>query len=120
MAGTLQGKVSLWDVAKQAVRVECEKHETSGVTRMLWAPGHNLICGTLDGNVRGYDDRSGQQKVSFFLFCFTKHLLMYYFCCFSLYFKDTWEKFIMSFDKKKTLLLTVSDDTAKLITSFLL
>lgn len=62
--GTLQGKISLWDVGKQAVRVECENRDPSGVTRMIWAPGHNLICGTLEGSVKGFDGLTGQQKVN--------------------------------------------------------
>ncbi|XP_037032701.1 angio-associated migratory cell protein isoform X2 [Bradysia coprophila] len=61
--GTLQGKISLWDIAKQAVRVECEKGG-SGVTKLFWAPNHTLFCGTLDGAIRAFDGRSGQLKFS--------------------------------------------------------
>ncbi len=61
--GTLQGKISLWDIAKQAVRVECENTD-SGVTKLLWAPNHTLLCGTLDGSIRAFDGRSGQLKVT--------------------------------------------------------
>lgn len=61
--GTLTGKISLWDVPKQAVRLECENTEVSGVTRLLWTPGQTLLCGTLAGLVKGYDGRSGQLKV---------------------------------------------------------
>lgn len=64
VTGTLEGKISLWDIAKQAVRVECENTNAgSGVTKLFWAPSHTLFCGTLDGTIRAFDGRSGQQKV---------------------------------------------------------
>lgn len=65
VVGTLQGKISLWDIAKQAVRVECENASSSGVTKLFWAPNHTLFCGTLDGAIRAFDGRSGQLKVNF-------------------------------------------------------
>lgn len=61
--GTLQGKISLWDISKQAVRAECEKTLT-GITRLLWAPNYTILCGTLDGSVQAFDGRNGQHKVS--------------------------------------------------------
>lgn len=121
LTGTLQGKVSLWDVGKQAVRVECENNNPSGVTRMIWAPGHNLICSTLSGTVKVFDGRSGQQKVldkdilfeTFKLnvgFLFPQTILS----------GHTSEIYEMSYNKSKSLLLTTSDDnTAKLFTSFI-
>lgn len=63
IVGTLQGKISLWDIAKQAVRVECENTH-AGVTKLFWAPNHTLLCGTLDGAIRAFDGRSGQLKVN--------------------------------------------------------
>lgn len=63
VVGTLQGKISLWDIAKQAIRVECENTDSSGVTKLFWAPNHTLLCGTLDGAIRAFDGRSGQLKV---------------------------------------------------------
>lgn len=99
--GTLEGRISLWDVGKQAVRTECEKSDDmSGVTRMLWAPGHNLLCSTLSGNVKVFDGRTGQLKRTL-----EGH---------------TSEIYDISYDKNKSLLLTTSEDnTAKLFTSFL-
>lgn len=99
--GTLEGRISLWDVGKQAVRVECEKSNPSGVTRMLWAPGHNLMCSTLSGNVKVFDGRTGQLKQTL-----QGHR------------SDIYD---MTYNKSKALLLTTSDDnTAKLFTSFLM
>lgn len=61
--GTLTGQISLWDVPKQSVRLECEKTDVSGVTRLLWVPGQTLLCATLAGIVKGFDGRTGQLKV---------------------------------------------------------
>lgn len=99
--GTLEGRISLWDVGKQAVRTECEKaDDMSGVTRMLWAPGHNLMCSTLGGNVKVFDGRTGQLKRTL-----EGH---------------TSEIYDLVYDKKRSLLLTTSEDkTAKVFTSFL-
>lgn len=68
--GTLTGKVSLWDIGKRTVRVECENIQPSGVTRMLWAAGHNLVCSTLDGCVKCFDGLTGRQKVRMEFFYF--------------------------------------------------
>lgn len=62
--GTLQGKISLWDINKQAIRAECESSDPVGITRLLWAPKYTIVCGTLDGSVRAFDGRSGQNKVN--------------------------------------------------------
>lgn len=62
--GTLRGKVSLWDISKQAVRAECENDDPTGITKILWAPTYTLLCGTLDGSVRAFDGRNGQHKVN--------------------------------------------------------
>lgn len=61
--GTLQGKVSLWDVNRQAVRVECQNFDDTGITKIAWAPTYTLLCATLEGSVRGFDGRSGERKV---------------------------------------------------------
>lgn len=94
--GTLEGKISLWDVAKRAVRVECERSPVpSGVTKMLWAPGQNLVCATLAGAVKVFDGRTGALKRTL-----EGHRSDIYDMCYS---------------KAKQLLMTVSDDgTAKL------
>lgn len=94
--GTLEGNISLWDVAKQAVRVECERSPVpSGVSKMLWAPGQNLVCATLSGAVKVFDGRTGALKRTL-----EGHRSDIYDMCYS---------------KEKQLLMTVSDDgTAKL------
>lgn len=62
--GTLAGKVSLWDVNKQTVRMECKNNEPTGITKILWTPNHTLLCATLDGSIRAFDGRSGERKVT--------------------------------------------------------
>lgn len=64
--GTLQGKVSLWDVNRQTVRIECKDNDNVGITKMVWAPKFTLICGTLDGSVKAFDGRNGEKKVTIF------------------------------------------------------
>lgn len=61
--GTLQGKVSLWDVNRQAVRFECQNDDPVGITKLIWAPNYTLLCATLDGSIRQFDGRNGQSKV---------------------------------------------------------
>lgn len=60
--GTLEGKVTIWDVPKQSVRCECDLGHPIGVTRTLWAPEQTLVVGTLSGMIKGFDARSGQEK----------------------------------------------------------
>lgn len=66
--GTLQGKISLWDINRQAIRMECKNDEPTGITKILWAPKQTLLCATLDGSVRAFDGRSGEKKVCNFIF----------------------------------------------------
>lgn len=66
--GTLQGKISLWDINRQAIRMECKNDEPTGITKILWAPKFTLLCATLDGSVRAFDGRSGEKKVCNFRF----------------------------------------------------
>lgn len=61
--GTIQGNVSIWDVSKQAPRAECDYKDPVGVTRLLWAPNYKILCSTLDGSIRIFDGRNGEQKV---------------------------------------------------------
>lgn len=62
--GTLLGKISLWDISKQAIRAECQNDDPVGITCLVWAPRYTILCGTLDGSVRAFDGRNGQHKVS--------------------------------------------------------
>lgn len=65
---------------------------------MLWAPGHNLICTTLAGDVKVFDGRSGQQK--------------------AILKGHTSEIYDLSYSKTRSLILTTSDDkTAKIFTA---
>ncbi|XP_055591792.1 angio-associated migratory cell protein isoform X2 [Uranotaenia lowii] len=60
--GTLNGKVTIWDVARQTARVECEDHNRTGVTKLLWGKDCSLIGGTLGGVIKVWDLRSGALK----------------------------------------------------------
>lgn len=62
--GTLEGKVSLWDVNRQAIRFECQNRNPTGITKIVWGPKHTILCATLDGSIRIFDSRNGQHKVS--------------------------------------------------------
>lgn len=63
-SGTLQGKITIWDITKQTVRAECDDggHPT-GVTVAKWLPEMTLVVGTLDGTIKLFDGRSGQSKL---------------------------------------------------------
>ncbi|XP_055529219.1 angio-associated migratory cell protein [Wyeomyia smithii] len=60
--GTLYGKVTIWDVARQSARVECENSTGKGITRLLWGKDCTLIGGTLGGYIKVWDLRSGALK----------------------------------------------------------
>lgn len=62
--GTLTGSVTIWDVARQLLRHQCTKpeNEVNGVTKMFWVK-NNLMTGCLDGSIRAYEGRSGEQCV---------------------------------------------------------
>lgn len=62
--GTLTGRISLWDINRQSIRLECQPNDgLVGITKIIW-PTENLIaCGTLDGSVQVYDVRNGQNVV---------------------------------------------------------
>uniref|UniRef100_A0A182M044 Uncharacterized protein n=1 Tax=Anopheles culicifacies TaxID=139723 RepID=A0A182M044_9DIPT len=60
--GTLQGKVTIWDVARQTKRVECADEDPTGITKMLWLKDFTVCAGTLDGLIKGWDIRSGAKR----------------------------------------------------------
>lgn len=62
--GTLEGKVSLWDVNRQAIRFECRNEDPTGITKIVWGSQHIILCATLDGSIRMFDGRNGDSKVS--------------------------------------------------------
>lgn len=61
--GTLEGKISLWDVNHQAIRFECKNADPTGITKILWGPKHMILCATLDGSIRIFDSRNGEHRV---------------------------------------------------------
>nr|XP_019933458.2 angio-associated migratory cell protein-like isoform X1 [Aedes albopictus] len=93
--GTLNGKVTIWDVARQTARVECEDPHKTGVTKLLWGKDCSLIGGTLGGVIKVWDLRSGALK-----FDLLGHR------------NDIQD---ISYDKQKNILLSTSEDaTAKI------
>ncbi|XP_053616269.1 angio-associated migratory cell protein isoform X2 [Plodia interpunctella] len=61
--GTLTGAISIWDVPRQMIRYECSKSDENsiaGVTKMIWVE-NRLVVGGLDGSVRAYEGRTGEQ-----------------------------------------------------------
>ncbi|XP_065073453.1 angio-associated migratory cell protein [Ochlerotatus camptorhynchus] len=93
--GTLTGKVTIWDVARQTARVECEDPHMTGITKLLWGKDCSLIAGTLGGVIKVWDLRSGSLKYE---------LLGHR--------NDIQD---IAYDKQKNVLLTTSEDsTAKI------
>lgn len=62
VTGTLEGKVTIWDVSRQMPRSECEDPEPIGVTRMVWGREQTILAGTLSGAIKAWDARSGALK----------------------------------------------------------
>ncbi|XP_055705649.1 angio-associated migratory cell protein isoform X2 [Phlebotomus papatasi] len=60
--GTLQGKITIWDISRQSPRCECKDDELSGVTKVLWTRDLTLLAATLDGSVKVFEGRTGQLK----------------------------------------------------------
>uniref|UniRef100_U5EVG7 Putative angio-associated migratory cell protein n=1 Tax=Corethrella appendiculata TaxID=1370023 RepID=U5EVG7_9DIPT len=95
IVGTLDGKVSVWDIAKQTMRVECDDPQPSGITRLLWGTNCTIIAGALGGAIKVWDLRSGQLKYQLLGHVSDIQNLV--------------------FDKNRNILLSVSDDkTAKI------
>ncbi|XP_058066867.1 angio-associated migratory cell protein [Anopheles bellator] len=60
--GTLLGTVTIWDVARQTKRVQCSDDEPTGITRMLWLKDSTICAGTLGGQIKAWDLRSGAMR----------------------------------------------------------
>lgn len=64
VCGTLTGKVTVWDIARQAVRVECTTNDGPvGITKAIWLSEQLFACSTLDGSIQLFDPRDGQNVV---------------------------------------------------------
>lgn len=61
VTGTLQGRVSFWDLVHQAERLSYNQPKDAGIVKMLWHPKHShlLFTAGLDGAIRLIDARSG-------------------------------------------------------------
>uniref|UniRef100_A0A336MI64 CSON001549 protein n=1 Tax=Culicoides sonorensis TaxID=179676 RepID=A0A336MI64_CULSO len=95
VTGTLDGKVTIWDVSRQIPRTECEDPNPVGITRMIWAKDHAILAGTLNGAIKVWDARTGQLRFS--LLGHTDNINDVY------------------YDRNKNIILTASEDnTAKI------
>jgi len=64
VTGTLEGKVTIWDVSRQLSRCDCEDPSPVGITRMVWGREQTIVAGTLNGDIKVWDVRSGALKFS--------------------------------------------------------
>ncbi|XP_053681002.1 angio-associated migratory cell protein [Anopheles nili] len=93
--GTLHGKLTIWDVARQTKRVECSDEEPTGITKLLWLKDFTICAGTLGGIIKGWDFRSGLMR-----FALDGH-------------SDDIQDII--YDKERNIILSTSEDwTAKI------
>ncbi|XP_035789089.1 angio-associated migratory cell protein-like [Anopheles albimanus] len=60
--GSLQGKITIWDVARQTKRVECTDEDPTGITNMVWLKDNMICAGTLGGRIKAWDLRSGAMR----------------------------------------------------------
>lgn len=97
ITGSLNGKVIVWDVARQSIRNECQDDDPTGITILKWAKDQTILAGTLGGAIKAWNLRNGELKFSLLGHSNNIHDLAYH--------------------EKKNLLLTVSEDkTAKIFT----
>lgn len=62
-SGSLHGQIAIWDYSKHSLRTVCEHPEPDdGITALQWLPDYTLLVGTIQGNIYGYDVRTGQRK----------------------------------------------------------
>ncbi|XP_039486027.2 angio-associated migratory cell protein [Drosophila santomea] len=94
--GSLDGRISIWDYAKSALRTICENPvPNDGVLRIKWLSDHTILAATSQGNLNAFDARTGALK-----FTLTGHHYHIY-------------EFV--YKPQENLLLTVSEDqTAKI------
>jgi len=100
VTGTLDGKVTIWDVSRQMPRTECEDPNPIGITRMLWARDNTILAGTLNGALKAWDARTGQLKFSLLGHADNIHDMCY--------------------DRNRNIVLTASEDKTAKIFSFTL
>ncbi|XP_040169332.1 angio-associated migratory cell protein [Anopheles arabiensis] len=94
-SGTLQGKLTIWDTARQTKRVECEDDNPNGITKLVWLKDFTICAGTLGGWIKGWDFRSGAKR-----FTLDGH---------------TNDIQSLSYDRQRNLILSTSEDcTAKI------
>ncbi|XP_017065767.1 angio-associated migratory cell protein [Drosophila eugracilis] len=89
--GSLDGRISIWDYSKSALRTICENPvPNDGVIRIKWLSDHTILAATSQGNLNAFDARTGSLK-----FTLTGHFYHIY-------------EFV--YKAQENLLLTVSED----------
>uniref|UniRef100_A0A1A9VU06 WD_REPEATS_REGION domain-containing protein n=1 Tax=Glossina austeni TaxID=7395 RepID=A0A1A9VU06_GLOAU len=87
--GSLNGQISIWDSCKFNSRTNCEPAGES-VTEMRWISDYTLVVVTGNGNIFGYDARTGVR-----IFKLSGHTEVIYSLC---------------YDHRDSILLSVSED----------
>lgn len=98
VTGTLEGKVTIWDVGRQMPRTDCEDSNPIGITRLVWTREQTILAGTLSGALKIWDVRSGQLKFTLLGHSDNIHDLCY--------------------DKNRNIILTASEDKTAKVFSF--
>ncbi|KAI9586851.1 angio-associated migratory cell protein isoform X1 [Glossina fuscipes] len=89
--GTLSGQISIWDTSKCSLRLNCEPvGKNDGITEMRWISDYTLVVATVNGNIFGYDARTGVR-----IFKLSGHTAAIYSFC---------------YDHRDSILLSVSED----------
>ncbi|KAH8322450.1 hypothetical protein KR067_011029 [Drosophila pandora] len=61
--GSLDGQISVWDYTKYTLRTICESPvPNDGVLRIKWLNDHTILAATSQGNLNGFDARTGSLK----------------------------------------------------------
>uniref|UniRef100_A0A182PAX4 Uncharacterized protein n=1 Tax=Anopheles epiroticus TaxID=199890 RepID=A0A182PAX4_9DIPT len=94
-SGTLDGKLTIWDAARQTRRVVCEDDDPVGIIKLLWLKDYIICAGTVDGLIKGWDFRSGAKR---FVLEGHKNIIQ-----------------SIAYDKQRNVILSTSEDgTAKI------
>lgn len=65
VSGTIKGRITVWDVARQTIRCECKNPGDfdGGVTKVLWVDETTVLVSFTNGEIKAYDARTGECQV---------------------------------------------------------
>lgn len=65
VSGTIKGRITVWDVARQTIRCECKNGSDfdGGVTKVLWVDETTVLISFTNGEIKAYDARTGETLV---------------------------------------------------------